>query len=48
MTTAALLLTLDLIGTFAFAVSGAACGVKCRRDVFSVSVLAVVAGNAGE
>lgn len=44
---AALLLTLDLIGTFVFAISGAAAGVKSRLDVFGVSVLAFVAGNAG-
>jgi uncharacterized membrane protein YeiH len=42
-----LLLTLDLIGTFVFAISGAASGVKSRLDVFGVSVLAFVAGNAG-
>jgi uncharacterized membrane protein YeiH len=47
LTTASLLLTLDLIGTFVFAVSGAASGVKSRLDVFGVSVLAFVAGNAG-
>lgn len=47
VTTAALLLTLDLIGTFVFAISGAASGVKSRLDVFGVSVLAFVAGNAG-
>jgi uncharacterized membrane protein YeiH len=44
---AALLLALDLIGTFVFAISGAASGVKNRLDVFGVSVLAFVAGNAG-
>ncbi len=38
---------LDLIGTFVFAISGAASGVKSRLDVFGVSVLAFVAGNAG-
>jgi uncharacterized membrane protein YeiH len=42
-----LLLTLDLIGTAVFAVSGAAIGVKHRLDVFGVCVLAFVAGNAG-
>jgi uncharacterized membrane protein YeiH len=47
VTTAALLLTLDLIGTLVFAISGAASGVKKRLDVFGVSVLAFVAGNAG-
>lgn len=47
LTTAPLLLTLDLIGTFVFAISGAASGVKSRLDVFGVCVLAFVAGNAG-
>lgn len=47
MTTATLLLALDLMGTFVFAISGAAAGVKSRLDVFGVSALAVVAGNAG-
>ena len=47
VTTGALLLTLDLVGTFVFAISGAACGVKSRLDVFGVSILAFVAGNAG-
>jgi len=45
--TAALLLTLDLIGTFVFALSGAAAGVKKKLDAFGVGVLAFVAGNAG-
>jgi uncharacterized membrane protein YeiH len=47
LSTASLVLTLDLIGTFVFAISGAASGVKSRLDVFGVSVLAFVAGNAG-
>jgi uncharacterized membrane protein YeiH len=47
LTTAALVQTLDLIGTFVFATSGAASGVKSRLDVFGVCVLAFVAGNAG-
>jgi uncharacterized membrane protein YeiH len=47
LSTATLVLTLDLIGTFVFAISGAASGVKSRLDVFGVSVLAYVAGNAG-
>jgi uncharacterized membrane protein YeiH len=47
VTTGTLLLTLDLVGTFVFAISGAASGVKSRLDVFGVSVLAFVAGNAG-
>lgn len=42
-----MLLTLDLIGTFVFAISGAASGVKSRLDFFGVTVLAFVAGNAG-
>ena len=46
-TTATLLLTLDLFGTFVFALSGAASGVKNRLDPFGVGVLAFVAGNAG-
>jgi uncharacterized membrane protein YeiH len=45
--TATLLVTLDLIGTFVFALSGAASGVKKRLDPFGVGVLAFVAGNAG-
>jgi uncharacterized membrane protein YeiH len=42
-----LLLTLDLVGTFVFALSGAAAGVKERLDLFGVLVLAIAAGNAG-
>ena len=47
ITTATLVLTLDVIGTFVFAISGAASGVKNRLDLFGVIVLAFVAGNAG-
>lgn len=47
LSTATLLLTLDLIGTFVFALSGAAAGVKSKLDLFGVGVLAFVAGNAG-
>ncbi|HET6764780.1 MAG TPA: trimeric intracellular cation channel family protein [Longimicrobiaceae bacterium] len=47
LTIGTLLLTLDLVGTFVFALSGAALGVKNRLDVFGVCVLAFVAGNAG-
>lgn len=47
ITTATLVLTLDVIGTFVFAISGAASGVKSRFDLFGVIVLAFVAGNAG-
>jgi len=42
-----LLLTLDLVGTFVFALSGAAAGVKRRLDLFGVLVLSFVAGNVG-
>ena len=42
-----LLLVLDLAGTFVFAISGAADGVKHRLDMFGVSVLALVAATAG-
>jgi uncharacterized membrane protein YeiH len=42
-----LLLVLDLIGTFVFALSGAMAGVKRRLDLFGILVLAFVAGNFG-
>jgi uncharacterized membrane protein YeiH len=42
-----LLLTLDLLGTAVFAISGAAAGVRSRLDVFGVCVLAFIASNAG-
>lgn len=41
------LLVLDLAGTFVFALSGAATGVKHRLDIFGLLVLAFVAGNVG-
>jgi uncharacterized membrane protein YeiH len=47
LSTATLVFTLDLIGTFVFALSGAASGVKNKLDAFGVGVLAFVAGNAG-
>lgn len=40
-------LVLDLIGTFVFALSGAAAGVRKRLDVFGVFVVAFAAGNLG-
>jgi len=43
----ALLLVLDLGGTFVFAVSGAMAAIKYRLDVFGVVVLSFAAGNAG-
>jgi uncharacterized membrane protein YeiH len=42
-----LLLVLDLVGTFVFALSGAAAGVKHRLDLFGVLVLSYAAGNTG-
>ena len=42
-----LLLVLDLLGTFVFALSGAAAGVRRRLDLFGVLVLSFVAGNFG-
>jgi uncharacterized membrane protein YeiH len=42
-----LLLVLDLIGTFVFALSGATAAVNRRLDVFGVLVLAFVVGNVG-
>jgi uncharacterized membrane protein YeiH len=43
----ALVVTLDLCGTFAFAVSGAMAGVRHRLDVFGVLVLSFVASSFG-
>ncbi|HEX7387227.1 MAG TPA: trimeric intracellular cation channel family protein [Castellaniella sp.] len=42
-----LLVTLDLGGTFVFAISGAVVAVKHRLDAFGVMVLAFAAGNMG-
>lgn len=42
-----LLLVLDLVGTFVFALSGATAGVRKRLDLFGVVVLSFAAGNAG-
>jgi uncharacterized membrane protein YeiH len=42
-----LLLVLDLVGTFVFAISGASVGVARRLDLFGTLVLSFVAGNAG-
>src|ERR1051326_5570164 len=41
------LLTLDLLGTFVFALSGAIVGVRQRLDAFGVLVLSFVASSAG-
>jgi uncharacterized membrane protein YeiH len=45
--TGTLLLVLDLVGTFVFALSGATAGVRKRLDLFGVVVLSFAAGNAG-
>jgi uncharacterized membrane protein YeiH len=42
-----LLLVLDLVGTFVFALSGAGAGVRRGLDLFGVLVLSFVAGNFG-
>jgi uncharacterized membrane protein YeiH len=42
-----LLLVLDLVGTFVFAISGATAGVTRRLDLFGVLVLSFVAANVG-
>ena len=42
-----LLLVLDLLGTFVFALSGAAAGVKNQLDLFGVLVLSFAAANSG-
>jgi uncharacterized membrane protein YeiH len=42
-----LLLVLDLIGTFVFALSGASAGVRRRLDIFGVLVVSFAAGNFG-
>jgi uncharacterized membrane protein YeiH len=42
-----LVLALDLVGTFVFALSGASAGVKRRLDLFGVLVLSFAAGNSG-
>lgn len=41
------LLALDLVGTFAFAISGATIGVRSRLDLFGVLVLAFVTATFG-
>jgi uncharacterized membrane protein YeiH len=42
-----LLLVLDLVGTFVFAISGATAGVNRRLDLFGALVLSFVAANVG-
>lgn len=40
-------MALDLVGTFVFALSGAAAGIRRRLDLFGVLVLSFVAANFG-
>jgi uncharacterized membrane protein YeiH len=42
-----LMLALDLLGTFVFALSGAAAGVRHRLDFFGIMVLSFAAASAG-
>ncbi len=42
-----LLLALDLVGTFAFGLSGGLVGVRARLDLFGIIVLAAVVGLVG-
>ncbi len=42
-----LVLALDLVGTFVFALSGATAGARRRLDIFGVLVLSFVAANSG-
>jgi uncharacterized membrane protein YeiH len=42
-----ILIILDLVGTFVFALSGALVGVRHRLDLFGVLVLSFVAANGG-
>ena len=42
-----MLLVLDLVGTFVFALSGAAAGVRQRLDLFGVLALSFAAASAG-
>lgn len=47
LTLTAIITTIDLIGTFAFAISGATVGVRNRLDLFGVLVLSFAAATAG-
>lgn len=47
VTVSTLVLVLDLCGTFVFALSGAAAGIKQRFDLFGVLVLSFAAANFG-
>jgi uncharacterized membrane protein YeiH len=45
--TATIIKSLDLAGTFVFAISGAVAAINGRLDIFGISVLSFVAGNFG-
>ena len=47
MTDLAIVLWLDLLGTFVFAISGAMLAVRRGLDIFGIAVLSVAAGLAG-
>lgn len=47
VTASTLVLVLDLVGTFVFALSGGLLGVKQRFDIFGVLVLSFAAANVG-
>jgi uncharacterized membrane protein YeiH len=47
VTFSTLVLVLDLCGTFVFALSGAAAGIRRKLDLFGVLVLSFVAANSG-
>ena len=47
VTISAVVLVLDLCGTFVFALSGAMAGIKHRFDIFGVLVLSFAAANVG-
>jgi len=42
-----LVLTFDVIGTFVFALSGAAAGIRARLDLFGILVLSFAAASSG-
>ena len=47
VTISTLVLVLDLLGTFVFALSGAMAGIRHRLDIFGVLVLSFAAANVG-
>ena len=47
MTTADILIVLEVLGTVAFAISGALVAIKVKYDIFGVSVIGVVTAVGG-